>query len=83
MTELIERVEHHVRVIDGDGDSRFTWNPNVPAEVEEARKHFNELKTTHRYLAYTVNEDGTPGEVMSEFDPNAKAVVMRPQLVGG
>jgi hypothetical protein len=43
---------------------------------------FDTLKEK-RYLAYTVSEDGTKGEVIREFDPEAGAIIMAPQVVGG
>lgn len=74
--------EHTLHVLDTTGDTRTMWDPTRPTEVEEARKQFQRMQKKG-YLAHTVRDDGEPGEVIREFDPQAGKIIMRPQLVGG
>lgn len=73
---------HSLRIMDDSGDTRITWDPDVAFEVEHARKAFDEHKS-NRYLAYKVQGDGSKGEVIREFDPQNRAMIMAPQHVGG
>lgn len=73
---------HTLHVMDHTGDTRLTWASGAEAEVAAARAMFDELKGKG-YLAYTVQADGKPGEVIRRFDPDAEAIIMSPQLVGG
>jgi hypothetical protein len=71
-----------LRIMDGTGDTRHTWDPNVPAEVELARKNFEEaLKAGMR--AYKVKRSGQPGDQITEFDPTAGKLIIAPALRGG
>lgn len=71
-----------IHVLDRTGDTTTTWNPRSRDEVAMARKAFDEAKAK-RYLIYKANADGTKGELMREFDPNAERIVCTPQNVGG
>lgn len=81
--EAPERVHTgSLTVLDGSGDSRFMWSKDNPDEVKAAKSTFKKLKDKG-YLAYKVKGDGTKGEVLREFDPEAEKIIMAPQLVGG
>lgn len=82
MTTMQETAKSTLHVMDGSGDSRFLWSKDSEAEVAAARAQFDVLKSKG-YLAYTVDESGSRGEVIREFDPNAQAIIMAPQTVGG
>jgi len=69
-------------ILDPTGHSRQTWDAAVPVEVEAARSMFNSLRKKG-YVAYHVKKDGEPGEVMTDFDPEAGKVIMSPPLAGG
>jgi hypothetical protein len=71
-----------LHVMDRSGDTRTTWDKTVPAEVEAAKAMFDSAKG-NGYLAYTVEQGGGKGEVIRDFDPNAEAIIMSPQTVGG
>ena len=77
-----EEPEHLMRVIDETGDSKLIWDSANEAEVEAARKLFNELKGK-RYKAFSVKKDGEPGSVITSFDPNAEKIIMQPPMAGG
>lgn len=71
-----------IHVLNKTGDTRTEWNKDNPAEVEMARKAFQAAKDK-RYLIYKTRSDGSRGELMREFDPNAERIVCTPQTVGG
>lgn len=71
-----------LHIMDATGDNRVLWSTDNPNSIEIARAAFNAAKEKG-YLAYTVDEGGSKGEVISEFDPQAGAIIMAPQLVGG
>lgn len=68
--------------MDGSGDTKTTWDPNDPVETKNAKKNFTRL-TKQGFYGYRVNRDGSPGEVLREFDPSADAIIMRKQVAGG
>lgn len=71
-----------MNILDRTGDTKIEWNPRSRDEVAMARKAFDEAKAK-KYLTYTLNADGTRGELLREFDPNAERIVCTPQNVGG
>lgn len=71
-----------IHVLDRTGDATTTWDPRVPDEVAMGRAAFEEAQAK-RYLIYNAAADGTKGELMREFDPNAEKIVCTPQNVGG
>lgn len=74
--------EHELVVLDHTGDSRISWDPRNAEETEAARKHYKRLKD-RGFLAYRVDPDGGQGEVLREFDPTARRIMMSPQMAGG
>jgi hypothetical protein len=64
------------------GDTKIIWNPENEAEVEAAREHFNALRAKHM-LAFSVKRNGDKGEQITEFDPEAKSIILAPQIRGG
>lgn len=71
-----------MHVMDSTGDTKVLWSVDSPDEVKAARDTFNSLKKKG-FLSYTVNEDGSKGEVIHKFDKMAGRIIMAPQLVGG
>lgn len=82
MTTVLEETTHTLKVLDHTGDTKTLWNPQNQDEVDNAKKVFQRMKRKG-FLAYSVGEDGSQGEVLQEFDPLAGAIIMTPQLVGG
>lgn len=76
-------------VMDRSGDTKIVWDPNVPEEVEIARKAFNELTRPASqggkgYQAWSVNpEDASKQALIRKFDPNASKLILSPPMVGG
>jgi len=69
-------------VMDKTGDSKVTWDPNQPAEVEAARAQFDVLKKKG-YSAFRMGADDQQGARMQDFDPAARRIIFVPQMQGG
>ena len=81
--EVDETVQlNQLRIMDHTGDVTLTWNPRNAGEVETARRAFSSRKADG-YLAYKLRESGAKGEVIHTFDPEARSIVMTPQMQGG
>lgn len=90
MVNLIENgIEHrcadelpHIHDLSKHGDNKTTWNPENSAEIDAARTTFRTLKEKG-YSAFKVDREGKPSGPMTEFDPQAGAIIMTPRHVGG
>jgi len=71
-----------LHVMDRTGDTKVMWSADNPDEVEVAQATFDKLKKKG-FLAYTVRDDGSKGEVIRKFDKTAGRIIMSPQMVGG
>ena len=70
-------------IIDGSGDTKLIWDSEKPAEVENARQTFSNLKG-QGYVPFAVTgKEGVKGERMVEFDSEAERMIMVPPMVGG
>lgn len=63
------------------GDLEVKWDADNEEEVEQARSTFEAMKE-QQYTAYRM-EDGSRGEQIKEFDPEAEAILLVPRMVGG
>lgn len=72
----------YMAIMGKEGDTKMTWSPDNPAEVEEARRSFDNLKRKG-YQAFRTTRDGAKGEQIHAFDPNAAAIILAPQMQGG
>ena len=65
------------------GDARISWDPDVEAEVEIARRAFA-LWRDKGYRAYRVARRGkTEGEEIKYFDPLAPEILFLAPIAGG
>lgn len=72
-----------IHTLDKTGDTRLIWDRNNEDEVDAARRLFNDLRSKH-YTAYRAEgKEGSKGEVIRSFDPEAERIIMAPRLVGG
>ena len=71
-----------LRIMGKPGDTKQMWNRENAAEVEAARKTFNEL-VGKGYFAYKVRPGGDKGEQIKAFDMMAEAVILVPPMQGG
>jgi cell division septation protein DedD len=70
-------------VMGPNGDTKHMWDRTKPVEIDAARELFKKLRK-EGYLAYkVVGEKGDKGEMVTEFDPEAGAVIFSPALKGG
>ena len=64
------------------GDLTIGWDPNDPAEIEQAQASFDSLRAKG-HAAYKVNKEGKKSEIITKFDPTLERIIMAPPLVGG
>lgn len=64
------------------GDTKLIWSPDNAAEVESARRTFNDLRGKG-FAAFRVKAKGEKGSQIHEFDPDAESIILTPPLRGG
>jgi hypothetical protein len=77
-------------ILNQRGDATLEWDRTDELSVERVRVEFDRLVKGERWTAYAYPQvqagvapaEATP-EVIREFDPTAREIVVRPQLVGG
>lgn len=69
-------------ILDTTGHTKTTWDSDNEAEVTAARASFDAL-TKKNYKAFRVKKDGSEGEPMKTFDPDAEKMILTPPIVGG
>jgi len=82
MQATLEKPKHEMSILDHTGDTKLIFDPDNEAEVENARETFNRLKKKG-FIAYRVQDGGSKGEIMTEFDATAKKIILSPALRGG
>lgn len=80
--ETTEVVKNTLHITDETGDTRLMWDPTNKDEVDTAKAAFQKAKAKGM-LAYSVNADGSQGEVIRDFDKKAGKIIMVRQTVGG
>lgn len=73
--------EHQMNILDRSGHTRVGWDPSNADEVDFARSVFEE-KTAAGFRAFMVR-DGERSTRMDDFDPQAREMMLVPQLKGG
>jgi len=80
-------------ILGPQGDQTMTWDETDARSVEEVRREFDRLVKGARWWAYAypatitdavagVADRATP-EVIREFDPTAREILLAPQIAGG
>ena len=69
-------------VLDSTGHTKTTWDSGNEQEVEGARRLFDAL-TSKGFKAFRAKKDGTEGEPMKKFDPDAERMILVPPVEGG
>lgn len=64
------------------GDIKTIWDSSKKEEVKMAKEQFDKLKK-EGYIAFKVKKDGSKGEVMKDFDPDAEKIILAPKMQGG
>lgn len=75
-------MEHSLSVLGCQGDTKIIWDPDKDAEVENAKRTFDDLRRKG-YLAFRVTGRGDKGEQISTFDKHAEKLILAPQMRGG
>jgi len=70
-----------IRVLDDNGDSRILWNRKRQAEVEDARRRFDEYMKKG-YRAYVCRSDGSKGARVETFDALLEEIIVAPGQAG-
>lgn len=79
----VTALRHSMRIMHADhGDIEIDWDPGKPDEVEHAQQSFEKWKGKG-YWAYRLEGDGSRGEVIRDFDPSARTMVLAPRSQGG
>lgn len=73
---------HELAVMDRTGDTKTVWDPGNEAEVENAKKQFNDLRKKG-FAIYSVDKAGDKNVIIHTFDPNAAKMIAVPPVVGG
>ncbi len=73
--------------LDDSGDSRVEWDARNASEVQIARETFARYKK-EGHVAYRVESSkddpqGRRGQVLHDFDPEARRIIFRPPMQGG
>ncbi len=64
------------------GDDEFQWDPGVEDEqLRRAKQEFAQARD-RQFFAYSRSESGDT-EVIEDFDPNAREILMAIPLLGG
>jgi len=71
---------HVLRILDAQGDTQLSFDPQNPNEVEEVETRFRELME-RGFTAFDVST--RPGRVMKTFDPHASETIVTPRFAGG
>ncbi len=65
-----------------DGHNEMTWDPDDAGSVAVAERKFDEA-IIDGGAGVSVGSDGQGSEAIGDFDPNADAIVVHPQIQGG
>ena len=65
-----------------DGDLRIEWSAADEAQIQVARDAFDK-GIEQGMTAYQIAPGGERGSLIREFDPEARRILLAPQMVGG
>jgi hypothetical protein len=71
---------HILRILDHHGDTQLEFNPEEKTKVRDVEARFKDLMQ-RGFVAFDVSTQ--PGKVITDFDPNAKEVIVTPRFAGG
>jgi len=73
---------NEMEILDTTGHTKTTWDSDSDAEVAAARAQFQAL-TAKGYRAFRVKKDGSEGEPMKSFEPDAEKMILIPAIQAG
>jgi hypothetical protein len=71
-----------MKVIDSTGHTEIAWDTAKTVDVEKVREAFGSFQKPG-FTAYGFKAAGQPGEVITEFDPTLKEIVIHGPMAGG
>ena len=71
-----------LKVLEGNEEESFFWNPDVPEELSQAREKFVRYQR-QGFLACKIIGQGGSGVQISEFDGQAEEIFMLGVVDGG
>ena len=74
--------KHEMRVLDGSGDTKTTWDPDNADEVSMAKEQFDGF-IKKNFNAFTVNKIGKKGKKITDFDSSLGSLIMVPPIMAG
>ena len=72
-----------MRILGRRGDTKVIWNTANDDETKAAKRQFKDLVKKRGFAAFRVNDDGSQGERIREFDPQAGKLIIIPPMAGG
>ena len=79
-----------LNILDATGHTALAWDTADPATLADVEAKFNalvgpstELRVRPRYAAFRVDAPGGAGAQITQFDPNAREIILVPPLAGG
>lgn len=72
-----------MRILGKRGDTRVIWNTANDDEVKAAERQFKDLVKKKGFVAFRVLKDGSQGERVRDFDPQAGKLIIIPPMAGG
>jgi hypothetical protein len=71
---------HMLRILDRSGDTQLTYDPDEDTAVRDVEARFIALMEKG-FVAFDVSTQ--PGRIMTNFDPNAREIIISPRFAGG
>jgi hypothetical protein len=71
---------HVIRILDRNGDTQLTYDPEEEAATRDLEARFAELME-RGFVAFDVSTE--PGRIIRQFDPKATEVIVTPRFAGG
>jgi hypothetical protein len=82
---LTSAARGELAVLNGDGDTKLTWDANNEDEVEAAEAMFDNL-VAKGFQAFEVSDEkekGGKGKMVKKFNREAQRIIMSPRIGGG
>lgn len=65
------------------GDQKYMWDKNDATSVKLAKEHFKACRREGLLAYKVIGKDGSKGEQIHEFDPEAERIIFSPAMAGG
>ncbi len=72
----------YLKVLRGNQEETYSWNPDVPSETQAARERFDGYMK-QGFIACKIVDRGKRGVPLTRFDPEAEEIFMLELADGG